>query len=255
VPIPSEEKTRTVEDFAELLAALEEEGFDYAVIGGCAVGAYGRLRGEEVLTMDLDLIASPTVVEEILDWAPKHGLTVNKRPQPRSIPTAFLTWHGKEINILSYSHGLPSPEDTIRAARIFELRSRGGTEVPIADCYHLLENKLNVNRPKDQPHIEILRRFIEEEVVAAFESEKDPRARLNPARNLLRITKSRFLPEPLAARLIPLARTAPDLRFLANAVPTEAQARTVLEKSKAKPELAEDVARILQRRVQERGSE
>jgi hypothetical protein len=249
VPIPSEEKTRTVEDFAELLAALEKEGFDYAVIGGCAVGAYAHLRGEQVLTMDLDLIASPSVVDEIMNWAPKHGLTVNKRPQPRSIPTAFLTWNGKEINILSYSHGLPSPEDTIRAARVFELRSHGGTEVPIADCYHLLENKLNVNRPKDQPHIEILRRFIEEEIVAAFESEKDPRARLNPARNLLRITKSRFLPEPLSARLIPLARTAPDLRFLANAVATDAQAQAVLEKSKAEPGLVEDIASILQRRA------
>lgn len=249
MPSTSEDKTRTVEDFAELLAALEEEGFEYAVIGGCAVGAYAHLRGEIVLTMDLDIIAPASVLDEILDWAPKHGLTVKKRPQPRSIPTAFLTWNDKEINILSYSHGLPPPEDTIRAARIFELRSCHGAQVLIADCYHLLENKLNVNRPKDQPHIEILRRFIEEEIVAAFEAERDPRARLNPARNLLRITKSRFLTEALAARLIPLARTAPDLRFLANTVATEAQARALLEKSKSIPGLAEEVAAIVKRRT------
>lgn len=255
MPSPPENKTHTVDDFAELLEALEKEGFDYAVIGGCAVGAYGRLRGEEVLTVDLDLIAPSEVLYEILEWAPKHGLKVHKRPQPRSIPTAFLEWNGKEINILSYSHGLPPAEDTIRAARIFELSSRGGAHVQIADCFHLLEKKLSVNRPNDQPHIEILRRFIEEEIVHAFEAEEDQRTRLNPARNLLRITKSRFLPERLASRLIPLAKTAPDLRFLANTVATEAQTRAVIEKARGFPGLADDVAAIVKRRSTESGSQ
>lgn len=248
MPTPSKETTRSVEDFAELLEALKKEGFDYAVIGGCAVGAYAHLRGEEVLTADLDLIAPPAVLNEILEWAPKNGIKVLKRPQPRTIPTAFLVWNDKEINILTYSHGLPAPEDTIQAARAFELRSRGNVEVLIADCYHLLQNKLNVNRPKDQPHIDVLRRFIEEEIVRAFEVETDQRNRLGPARKLLDITKSRALPEHLASRLIPLAKTAPDLRFLANTVPLEEQKRAVLEKARAFPELEAVISQILEHR-------
>ena len=254
MPTPAKEKTRTVEDFAELLGALNREGFDFAVIGGCAVGAYAHLRGEEVLTEDLDIIASAEVLDEILEWAPQHGLDVHKRPQARAIPVAVLTWKDMEINILTSSHGLPSPEDTIQTARVFELRSRAGTQVQIADCFHLLANKRNVNRPKDQPHIEILRRFIEEEIVHAFEAEEDPRARLKPARSLLRITKSRFLSAPLSARLIPLARTAPDLRFLANTVATAAQACAIEDKARAIPGLAEEVGRIVQRAAAERSS-
>lgn len=138
MPTPSEEETRTVEDFAELLGTLAAEGFDFAVIGGCAVGAYAHLRGEAVLTSDLDLIATPAVLDEILEWAPKHGLDVEKRPQPRSIPTAFLVWKGKEINVLTYSHGLPPAEETIQAARVFDLSSHHGMQVPIADCFHLV---------------------------------------------------------------------------------------------------------------------
>jgi hypothetical protein len=33
----------------------------------------------------------------------------------------------------------------------------------IADPFDLLRNKVSVNRPKDQPHIAILRRFLDEE--------------------------------------------------------------------------------------------
>jgi hypothetical protein len=102
-----------------------------------------------------------------------------------------------------------------------------------------------VNRTKDLPHIDVLRRFIEEEIVRAFEVETDQRNRLGPVRRLLEITKSRTLPEALGSRLIPFARTGPDLRFLANTVPTPDQARSVLEKARAQPEVVEQIEKIL----------
>ncbi len=48
MPAPSKEKPHTVDDFAEFLAVLKNEGFEHVVTGGCAVGACGRLRREEV---------------------------------------------------------------------------------------------------------------------------------------------------------------------------------------------------------------
>ncbi len=245
MPEPSTEETHTVDDFAEFLETLKKEGFEHVVIGGCAVGAYAHLRGETVLTADLDILSPPQVLNEILEWAPQNGVKLLKWPQPRTIPTAFLVWKDKEINILSSSHGFPPAGDAIQAARVFVLRSRGNTEVLIADCYHLLQNKLTVNRTKDQPHIDVLRRFIEEEIVRAFEVETDQRNRLGPARRLLEITKSRTLPEALGSRLIPLAHTGPDLRFLANTVLTPDQARSVLEKARAQPEVVEQIEKIL----------
>ena len=44
---PPEEEARTLTDFADVLAALSNEGFECVVIGGCAVGAYAHLLGEK----------------------------------------------------------------------------------------------------------------------------------------------------------------------------------------------------------------
>ncbi len=42
-------------DFARFLEQLSDEGFEYAVIGGCAVVAYASLIGEELFSADLDI--------------------------------------------------------------------------------------------------------------------------------------------------------------------------------------------------------
>jgi hypothetical protein len=119
--------------------------------------------------------------------------------------------------------------------------------VLLADPFDLLRNKLAVNRPKDRPHLEILCRFVEEEVVEAFARESAPRERIAPARRLLEATDARTLPERLAARLLPLGRLASDFRFLANNVPTEALAKDLL--ARAPPELVAELEAILRRRA------
>jgi hypothetical protein len=250
VPAAAQEAPRnlSLEDFAAFLESLAREGYESVVIGGCAVGAYAALRGETVLSGDLDLIATSDTLDAILDAARRLGAEVLKRPQPRGIPTAFLRWQDKEINILTWSAGLGEPANVALLARVFELRKHPGLEVLVADPYDLLRNKITVNRPKDRPHIEVLRRFVEEEAVYAFESETSPRQRLAPARRLLEATGERCLPERLAARLVPLARLPSDFRFLANNVPTEPQARALLERAKADPELAQDLESILEHR-------
>ena len=219
------EKIHSLADYAGFLADLKGRGFEFVVIGGCAVGSYARLFGKTVLSGDLDIYAAHSAMDEILEWGRHHELTDIKRPQPRSIPTAFLKWRGLEVNILTGAFGLPPAEDAIRTARHFSV---AGVDVPLVDPFDLLNNKLKVNRPKDRPHIEIMMQFVEEEVVAAFESETDPRERLAPARRLLRVLKRKTLAEPLAERLVALARTPADFRFLVNSVPLRTQAEAVL---------------------------
>lgn len=219
-------------DFAELLRLLIEEGFDFTVIGGCAVAAYARLMGVESRSVDLDFLITQEGLTELLAWAPAHGLRVVKRPRPRNIPVAFLeTPDGKEVNALTSSMGLPEPEIVNRTARRFVLSAHSDLEVPLADPFDLLANKLAVARDKDRPHIEILRRFVEAEVVEAFTREQDPRARLAPARRLLEVSGSDTLPEALAGRLIELAKTPADYRFLVGRVPAEEQANRLVERA------------------------
>jgi hypothetical protein len=124
-----------------------------------------------------------------------------------------------------------------------------GERVLSADPFDLLENKLRVNRPKDRPHIEHLLRFIEEEAVEAFTKEGQPRERLAPVRRLLVATRSKTIPERLAARLVLLAEVPPDFRFLANSVPEREHATALLERARSRGEdLAEEVRVIIKRR-------
>lgn len=244
----AKERTHHLDDFAGLLAALQEDGFEVVVIGGCAVGAYARLMGREALSWDLDVLCTVATMNAILVWAPSRGITVAKGPKPRSLPVAVLDWNGLEVNLLTRSHGLPEPAQVARLARLVRLSRHGGLSVLVADPFDLLANKLTLNRPKDRPHIEILRRFVEEEVVHAFRELQEPRERLAPARQLLEATGSRTLPEELAARLIPLARTPADLRFLVNHVALAEQADALLERALGRTDLMTDLARIRGRR-------
>lgn len=53
-PVPAE-KAHDLGDFADFLEQLSANGFEYAVIGGCAVIAYANLLGEELFSADLDI--------------------------------------------------------------------------------------------------------------------------------------------------------------------------------------------------------
>lgn len=231
------DRTRTLADFADLLTALANEGLDVAVIGGIAVGAYASLMGEAALSADLDLLATGETLQAIVRWARAHNFQVTKLPQARSIPVAFFFWNGLEINVLTSSHGLPPSHVVLRGARAFRLRDSGGPDVLVADPLDLLANKMAVRRDKDLPHIEILRRFAEAEVVKAFRTETDPRARLAMARRLLEVTNARTLPEALADRLVDLATTPVDFRFLMNHVPHAVQADRLQQRAGEDPEL------------------
>ncbi len=249
MPSPPAKTPHDLGDFADFLRQLTEEGFEFTVIGGMAVSSYARLLGDEVLSVDLDIYVTQETLVEFLDWAPSHDIRIVKRPQPRNIPVAFLEVAAKEVNALTAADSLPPPGVVARTARRFTLSAHGNLEVPLADPFDLLGNKLAVARDKDRPHIEILRRYVEEEVVLAFSEEEEPRARLAPARRLLEVLKRNSLPEPLADRLIELARTPVDYRFLIHRVPTVKQARRLLGEAEGRnEELVAQLEAILAKR-------
>ncbi|MCP3957791.1 MAG: hypothetical protein GY719_08060 [bacterium] len=253
-PLPAK-AAHDLSDFARFLEQLSAEGFEFAVIGGCAVVAYASLLGEEMFSADLDIYVTQETMSDLLTWAPRNRIRVIKRPRPRNIPVAFLEEpDGKEINVLTASSGLPKPEIVVRNARQFILSSHGDLEVPLADPFDLLSNKLAVRREKDLPHIEVLRRFVDEESVTAFVEETRPRARLAPARRLLEALGRNTLPRALADRLLDVAKTEVDYRFLMGRVPTEEQAKRILERmAEREDELSRQLESILATRRFEEG--
>lgn len=212
--------------FGPLLASVERAGFEVSVVGGLAVGAYGRLCGTSSMSGDLDLYLSPSLISDFIDWARAAGLELVHRPMPRALQTAMLTWEGICVDVLAEATGLPPPDVVLSRSREFELSDCDGLVVSVADPYDLLANKLAVRRDKDLPHIDILRRFIDEEVVTTFAEEG--RRRLSAARRLMDVLDTRTLPEALAARMVPVARDPLGRRFLVNSVPVPDMVATLV---------------------------
>lgn len=149
--------------------------------------------------------------------------------------------------MLTSSPGLPPPETEARVAREFELHQQPGFSVLLADPFDLLANKLAVDRPKDRPHVELLHRFLAEEIVFAFREEDDPRQRLAPARQWLRTTGAHRLEEALGERLLPLARMPAEFRFLTQRLATAAQVEALLARAPT-PDLAAELRVLVGKR-------
>jgi hypothetical protein len=240
------EDARSLEDYVSFLSFLGDGAISYAVIGGCAVGAYARLRGLTVFSKDLDVYTTGALLNEMLALLRRNGIAVRKVPRPRSVPVATFEWEGKEVNVVTSSSGLPDPSRVSANAREFKLSKARGLSVPVADPFDLLANKLAVNRPKDRPHIDVLKSFLHEEIVETFKGGSHPRLRFLPAQRFLDVTGASRLPEPLFARLVPLATHSTDFRFLAARAPTTAMANRLLHRAPKK--WVEELRRICNHR-------
>ncbi len=173
---------------------------------------------------DPDLFLSGRDTADFIEWATDTGLELVHRPMRRAMQTAMLRWEGICVDVLSEAPGLPAADVLLARAREFELSGADGLVVSIADPYDLLANKLAVHREKDLPHIDILRRFIDEEVVVTFAEETSGRRRLDAARRLMDVLDTHMLPVELAARMLPAARDALGRRFLVSCVPAREMA-------------------------------
>lgn len=236
---PSSPPTLALELYSEFLAALDEASIEFVVIGGAAVGAYARTLGETVVSQDLEILVPESELPRLLEEAVRRGAVLEKRPQPRSIPVAFLRWRGLEVNALTRSAGLAPTSELFEAAREVTLAGTSVT-VPLLAPLDLLRNELAVRREKDLPHIALLERFIQGEIVVDFgDATLSPRGRLRPLRRLLDVTSSKTIPAELFTRLAEVALDAPSRRFLVSHAPTRRDAENVRDEapSNERPEL------------------
>jgi hypothetical protein len=90
MPTAHSKAALSLRDFADLFEALAAAGTEQVVIGGCAVGAYAHLLGEQVTSGDLDLYATRAASEAILTAVSGAGGRVVKRARPRSLPVAVV---------------------------------------------------------------------------------------------------------------------------------------------------------------------
>lgn len=229
MPAETQETSLDLKAFVELLRRLDERGIPYAVIGGMAVGAYARLRGGAMFSSDLDIVTTEATLQELIESAPELSLDVRSRPQPRSVPVAVMQWRGLEVNVLTASSGLPEAEFVVRGAREFRM-DEPPVVVPIAEPIDLLGNKLAVRRPKDLPHIDVLRDFIEDEIVVDLSGEGAARERLASLRRYLDVLGTKSVPPELAKRLVEVVEDTTCARYLAGHIDDADAARTLLER-------------------------
>ncbi len=220
MPTASTQAAPALEDYLGLFEALAAAGIEFVVIGEHAVAAYARLLGETVAPGELEVLVTRSALEILVADAGVVDARLRSRSAAGRLPTAALVWNDYPITLTTATDGMPTPDVVSRAAREFLLGSPDSIPVLLADPCDLLRNKLCANRPADKPQVSLLRRFLEEEAVLNFEREQEPRARIVPAERLLEVLETGTLDAGLAARLVPLARTPADFRFLAHRAPT-----------------------------------
>lgn len=209
----------SLDDHTDLLETLGVRGIEFVVIGGCAVAAYGRQLAEEVVSEDLDLLMGGRQLDRVVTSEVDFGVQVNRLLVDAGAQVALLRWRGRDVNLMTSGAGLPSPDAAMRGARRFHVGRHGSVAVQVADPFDLLRNKLAMDRPKDRPHIALLRRFLAEEIAATFARGEDPGAGVRAAERLLEVVEAAVLDTALATRLVALARAPGDFRFLAARAP------------------------------------
>ncbi|MGI9094368.1 MAG: hypothetical protein ACR2F4_02190 [Thermoleophilaceae bacterium] len=133
-----------------LVAALNEAGVVYVIVGGLAAGAHGVVRA----TRDLDLVADPSpenlrrLAGTVAALGARHpiegALTGPSLGRPVSIK--LQTRHG-EVHVLNRMLGTPAFEDLVRDRLVVEIDD--GIEAPISSLSHLRAMKRASDRPRD----------------------------------------------------------------------------------------------------------
>jgi hypothetical protein len=222
------ERNKTLEDFDEVLEWIKENGFQVAIIGGMAVGAFLPTAASPVMSGDLDLLTTPEEQQRVLRCAVRTpGVVVKKRPQPRTLGVLVLQWGGLEVDVLTRSSGLKSTEEAIQRAW------PNIAPLPIADPVDLLGIKLAINREKDEPHIVILRDICRS-LALTFFADKSGRDSFEFLERWRKQEEWNCLPPDLVSELCLV--TAGDLakvRYLLRLAPSKAAALVLVDAAPA----------------------
>lgn len=151
--------------FQELLAALQEGGVDFIVVGGVAA----LLEGAPILTLDLDIVYA-TDDRTLRRWAEVLAdLDATYRdPAGRQIPPTAERLRTNRVNLLETRLGLLDLLQTIGDGWTFSdllpdanEHEVGGVAVRVLDLSVVIESKILAGRDKDTAMLPVLRRTLE----------------------------------------------------------------------------------------------
>jgi hypothetical protein len=132
-------------DYRDMIAFLVEEGADFVVVGGWAVGVHGHIRA----TKDLDLFVRPSaanapcVLRALARFgAPIHGLVAADLSTPGVILQVGVSLR---IDITTTIEGVDFDEAS--ASQVIVVVN--GLQVPVIGRAALLINKRSAGRPQD----------------------------------------------------------------------------------------------------------
>lgn len=142
--------------FTRTVAALEEAGLRYAVVGGVAVGIHSEPR----VTRDLDFaisVTSDAEAERVVLGLQRSGFTVdsvfeNDAGRLSTVRTLHRSTPGVYLDFLFFNSRI---EAEIVAAATSELVA-GRDSVRVVTRPHLIAMKVLAGRPKDQPDLQHL---------------------------------------------------------------------------------------------------
>jgi predicted nucleotidyltransferase len=142
-------------DFRDLLAEFGRFGVEYALIGGYAVGYYGKPRA----TKDLDLLVSGLEenLKRVAAALTAFGAPENVIHSARTLAENEIVHFGVppvRVDILRFADGI----DTETAIRRAERANIDGLEIRLISVADLIANKRAAARPQDLADAALLER-------------------------------------------------------------------------------------------------
>jgi hypothetical protein len=134
-----------------VIAALNEAGIDYVVVGGLAVAAHGVVRA----TRDLDIVPGgdkpnmDQLARCLASLGGEHPIEGRLTGAALARPLSFkvTTRHG-DVQILNRMHGVP-PFEALRRDQI-RVEIAPDAIAPVCSLAHLRAMKLTADRPRDR---------------------------------------------------------------------------------------------------------
>jgi hypothetical protein len=133
-----------------VLAALNEAGVRYVVVGGLAVGAHGVVRA----TRDLDLVPDPSepnmhaLALALAGLGAEHPIAETLTGESLARPVSMKLYTlAAEVHVLNRMPGTPPFDELAGDAITVELTR--GVIAPICGLHHLRQMKRSSDRPRD----------------------------------------------------------------------------------------------------------
>jgi hypothetical protein len=133
-----------------VLAALNDAGVSYVVVGGLAVGAHGVVRA----TRDLDLVPAPetpnleALAIVLAGLGAHHPIADELTGRSLAAPVSMkLETHHGQVHVLNRMPGTPVFDEMLREVVLVEIEA--GLVAPICSLQHLRQMKRASGRPRD----------------------------------------------------------------------------------------------------------